>query len=565
MNIRRIFLLVTGLASLLTLQAQNTPIKVLAFHDPGENPSHVEFAQNVVSFFSGFNGNGELIFEHTADPGRMNEQELESISVIMMLSHIPLNNHQQKAFQNYMENGGRWVGFHRTACYTTGRWPWFEEFIGGVSRERSVLPALPAKLNTEDPLHPVCRGIPRHFIAPANEWHVFSPGLRNNPNVSVLLSLAAESFPAGIAQPVKSGDIPVAWINRKYNMVYIGVGHDGNSFSDPTQNLLISNALKWLVTPQNPVREKVVAAYVTSWKEAIPDPTHITHINYAFGHVNDSCNGIRVDNPERLRQIVALKEKKPSLKVLLSIGGWGSGRFSQMSANEQYRESFAKDCRRIVNEFGLDGIDIDWEYPTNPGPGISFAPEDTRNFTLLMRDIRKHLDHGQLLTLASAASGKFIDFRSIVEYVDFVNIMTYDIAYPPFHHSGLYPSSLTGDLSCYESVLAHVTAGFPLDRLVLGIPFYGKPSPDFPQGMNSYGRLIQLENYEKCWDDIAKAPYLKDSTGKIVCNYDNPRSIGYKCRFIHQYGMKGAMYWEYEGDDDKGSLRQAVFNGIFVP
>ncbi len=182
-----------------------------------------------------------------------------------------------------------------------------------------------------------------------------------------------------------------------------------------------------------------------------------------------------------------------------------------------------------------------------------------------MRDIRKNLATGQLLTLASAASGKFINFKSIVEYVDFVNIMTYDIAYPPYHHSGLYPSSLTGNLSCYESVLAHVAAGFPLDRLVLGIPFYGKPSPDFPEGMNSYGKLIQLENYEQCWDDIAKAPYLKDSTGKIVCNYDDPRSIGYKCRFIHQYGMKGAMYWEYEGDDEKGSLRQAVFNGIFVP
>ncbi|HOO42366.1 MAG TPA: glycosyl hydrolase family 18 protein [Bacteroidales bacterium] len=557
MNILRIFLLVTALANLLTVYAQNTPLKILAFHNPDENSSHIEFAQEAISFFSGFNGNGELLFEHTSDPGRINEKELKDISLIIMLNHIPLDNNQQKVFQHFMENGGKWVGFYRTARYANEEWPWFREFIGGVSCEESIRPALPAKLYTEDPLHPVCRGISGNFIAPANEWHVFSPGLRDNPYVSVLLSMAAESFPGK--------DIPVAWINKKYNMVYIGMGHDGDSFSNPTQNLLINNALKWLITPQNPLKEKVVAAYVTSWKNVMPDPTHITHINYAFGHVNDSCNGIRVDNPERLLEIVALKDQKPSLKVLLSIGGWGSGRFSEMTANDTNRESFSRDCRRIVDEFGLDGIDIDWEYPTNPGPGISFAPEDTRNFTLLMRDIRRNLAPGQLLTLASAASGKFIDFKSIVNYVDFVNIMTYDIAYPPFHHSGLYPSSLTGDLSCYEAVLAHVSAGFPLDRLVLGIPFYGKPSPDFPQGMNSYGKLIQLENYEKCWDDIAKAPYLKDSTGKIVCNYDDPRSIGYKCRFIHEYGMKGAMYWEYEGDDDKGSLRQAVFNGIFVP
>ncbi len=565
MNIPRIFLLVTGLVCLLNLHAQNTPLKVLAFQNPEEAPSNVEFTQKVLTFLEGINGNGELAFEQTADPSRMNEKNLKDVNVIIMLGHIPLNNQQQKAFQKFMENGGRWLGFQATAVYAKGNWPWFNEFIGGACLEESCLPALPAKLKTEDPLHPVCRGIPDYYIAPANEWHVFSNGLRQNPHVSVLQSLAAESFPAGLTNVVKSGDIPVTWINRKYNMIYFNVGHDGNSFSDPTQNLLITNALKWLLTPQAPVQEKVVAAYVTSWKEAIPDPTHITHINYAFGHVNDSCNGIRVDNPDRLHQIVALKDQKPSLKVLLSIGGWGSGRFSEMTANDTNRASFSRDCRRVVDEFGLDGIDIDWEYPTNPGPGISFAPEDTRNFTLLMRDIRTHLAPGQLLTLASAASGKFIDFKSIVEYVDFVNIMTYDIAYPPFHHSGLYPSSLTGDLSCYESVLAHVTAGFPLDRLVLGIPFYGKPSPEFPQGMNSYGKLIKLENYEQCWDDIAKAPYLKDSTGKIVCNYDDPRSIGYKCRFIHQYGMKGAMYWEYEGDDDKGSLRQAVFNGIFVP
>jgi chitinase len=61
-----------------------------------------------------------------------------------------------------------------------------------------------------------------------------------------------------------------------------------------------------------------------------------------------------------------------------------------MTANEHNRESFAKECRRIVNEFCLDGIDIDWEYPNQPGPGFHL-PQDTRNFTLLMRDIRTHL------------------------------------------------------------------------------------------------------------------------------------------------------------------------------
>ena len=91
----------------------------------------------------------------------------------------------------------------------------------------------------------------------------------------------------------------------------------------------------------------------------------MTHINYAFGHVNESFDGVRIDNEERLKQIVDLKKQNPELKVLLSVGGWGSGRFSEMAANDEYRRAFAADCDRVVKEFALDGIDIDWEYPTS--------------------------------------------------------------------------------------------------------------------------------------------------------------------------------------------------------
>lgn len=134
---------------------------------------------------------------------------------------------------------------------------------------------------------------------------------------------------------------------------------------------------------------KVVVAYVTSWSHVIPDPKYMTHINYAFGHVDETFDGVGIANEGRLRQMVELKKQKPDLNVLLSIGGWGSGRFSEMAANEKYRKAFAKDCRRVVKEYGLDGIDIDWEYPTSNAAGISSSPDDTKNFTLLMRDIRK--------------------------------------------------------------------------------------------------------------------------------------------------------------------------------
>lgn len=312
----------------------------------------------------------------------------------------------------------------------------------------------------------------------------------------------------------------------------------------------------------DPADGRVVLAYVTSWSGEMPDPTYVTHINYAFGHVSDSFDGVRVDNPERLRAITALKARKPSLKVLLSVGGWGSGRFSEMAAEDSLRRSFAADCARTVAEFGLDGIDIDWEYPSSDAAGISSSPDDTPNFTLLMRDLREALGEERLLTLASSAWGEYIDFAGIVDYVDFVNIMTYDMGRPPVHHSAFDRSERSGEMYCTTSVERHVAAGFPIERLVLGIPFYGHGRNGIPDFIG-YRRIVGLPQYASArWDEKACVPYLTDENGEMICCYDDPRSIAIKCRWLLEQGMKGAMYWDYDGDDEQGSLQRAVYEGV---
>ena len=73
---------------------------------------------------------------------------------------------------------------------------------------------------------------------------------------------------------------------------------------------------------------KRIVGYVTSWGKTLPDPKLLTNINYAFGHVTDSFDGVRIDNPGRLRSVVDLKKKNKKLQVQLSVGGWGSGNFS---------------------------------------------------------------------------------------------------------------------------------------------------------------------------------------------------------------------------------------------
>lgn len=224
----------------------------------------------------------------------------------------------------------------------------------------------------------------------------------------------------------------------------------------------------------NPLSSKVIVAYVTSWSNIVPEPQYMTHINYAFGHVNESFDGVRIDNEERLKQIVDLKKQNPELKVLLSVGGWGSGRFSEMAANDEYRRAFAKDCDRVVKEFDLDGIDIDWEYPTSSMANISASPDDTENFTLLMKDIRAAIGDQKELTLATVASAKYIDFKAILPFINFVNIMAYDMASAPKHHSALYRSANSGGITSDEAVTAHLKAGVPPSMLVMGMPFYGR-------------------------------------------------------------------------------------------
>ena len=310
--------------------------------------------------------------------------------------------------------------------------------------------------------------------------------------------------------------------------------------------------------------EKVVVAYVTSWSSVIPDPAHITHINYAFGHVTNSFDGVRIDNPERLKAMVALKEVKPELKVMLSVGGWGSGRFSEMAATDANRKAFAKDCLRVVEEFGLDGIDIDWEYPTSDAAGISASPEDTDNFTLLMKELRKALPVGKLLTMASVATAEYVNFKEVIQYLDFVNIMTYDMASAPKHHSGMYRSEMSPGITCEEGILAHFEAGVPMEKLVFGMPFYGRASGAL-EGFNDYKSLIQLptDKFTAEWDDTAKAPYLVEvASGNVVCTYDDPRSIAIKCDYIAEKGMKGAMYWDYDGDTEDHTLARAVWEGV---
>ena len=315
-------------------------------------------------------------------------------------------------------------------------------------------------------------------------------------------------------------------------------------------------------TPVTPPDGYIIVGYATYWDTVMPDPSLLTHINYAFAHIKSDFESLDIKKESRLSQVAALKKSNPNLKVCLSVGGWGAGNFSEMAADENHRKKFCQNCLSAVKKYNLDGIDLDWEYPTSSSAGISSSPADKENFTLLVKDLRTTLGEDKLVTMASSASAKYVDFRGFIDYMNFVNLMTYDMGDPPYHNAGLYKSSMT-KRSCDESVTLHLNAGVPLEKIVLGVPFYGRDdnkafSASDPDDNYVYYNEIVKGNYTDRWDDNAKVPYLTDASGTMVLSYDNETSIGLKADYVIQKGLKGAMFWEVQGDDSNRTLSKAL-------
>ena len=312
------------------------------------------------------------------------------------------------------------------------------------------------------------------------------------------------------------------------------------------------------ILPAVPPQGYIVVGYATYWDTTMPDPTLLTHIVYSFAHINKDFESLDIKNTSRLTKIRNLKTKYPNLKVQLSVGGWGAGNFSEMAADEKHRKIFCQNCAAAVKDYNLDGIDLDWEYPTSNDAGISCSPDDTKNFTLLLRDLRIALGNDKLITMASADNAKYVNFKEAIGYLNFVNVMTYDMGKPPYHNAGLYHSTMT-ELSCEESVALHYKAGVPYEKIVLGIPFFGRADGKAFGGEDEVDyKDINPGKYAVRWDDMAKVPYLVDEKGNMVLTYDDEVSVGLKADYIKQKNLLGAMYWNIEADDNSWTLSKAI-------
>ncbi|GJL48079.1 hypothetical protein TUM17580_41380 [Citrobacter farmeri] len=139
-----------------------------------------------------------------------------------------------------------------------------------------------------------------------------------------------------------------------------------------------------------------------------------------------------------------LRKQNPQLKVLLSVGGWGARGFSGAAATPETRAVFIQSAMEIMQKYGLDGIDLDWEYPVNGAWGlVASQPADRENFTLLLKELRQAVGNHKLVTIAVGANAEspksWVDVKAIAPLLDYINLMTYDMAYgTQYFNANLY-------------------------------------------------------------------------------------------------------------------------------
>ena len=340
---------------------------------------------------------------------------------------------------------------------------------------------------------------------------------------------------------------------------------------------------------KTPIIEIYYTEYTKSdWFPSLEEvKSTLTHINVGHVRFKDKDNGIGLEIPSGtislVQKFVAYKAGYPELKVKFQMGGWGKNAdgWSQMARDDAKRKAFVDECVAITKQYGTDGFDIDWEYPTyaaKDGDHVNGAdPSDWGNFITLLKEMREAMPD-KIISYAASSSGKYTDNYRALQYVDYINVMTYDEGNPPYHNSPLYRSSIAGSRTCAEAIddIFHGAQNIPYQMMNFGVPFYGHgdgyklTTGNVYPGTVNYGDLEDIFFNETCdgksvkgknyrmWDNVAKVPYLADALGKMYASYEDVESVNAKVEFLKSRKMLGAMIWEFREDNKQGTLRHAV-------
>ncbi|XP_047533085.1 mucin-5AC isoform X2 [Vanessa atalanta] len=402
--------------------------------------------------------------------------------------------------------------------------------------------------------------------------------------------------------------------------------------------LFILIAAITLATPALSSSPRVVC-YYTNWSVYRPgtakfnpqniNPYLCTHLVYAFGGFTKDNTLKPFDKYQDIEKggyakFTGLKTYNKNLKTLLAIGGWneGSSRFSPMVAAKDRRREFVRNVIKFLRQNHFDGLDLDWEYPAFRDGG---KPKDRENYAKLVKELREEFERESektgkprlLLTMAVPAGIEYIlkgfDVKTLNRYLDWMNLLTYDYhsAFEPAvnHHAPLYPLeepneySVDNELNIDYTIKFYLENGADADKLVLGIPTYGRSytlfnadaveigSPaDGPgeqgdatreKGYLAYYEICEAlkpknkkraiasdEEYEEDSSSEEEEEEEEDWTvmypnknamgpvaykGNQWVGYDDIDIVKKKAEYVAENGLGGIMFWSIDNDDFRGT------------
>ena len=306
--------------------------------------------------------------------------------------------------------------------------------------------------------------------------------------------------------------------------------------------------------------DRQIVGFYTSWRESVLPPDSIrwerlTRIIYAFAKPN-------ADGTINTSELLSMRKLSDSahahgVEVYVSVGGAdGSENFPVMATNEESRTRFIKEVRQYVFENCLDGVDIDWEY-WNGSMSNTVIPTESNAFVTILKELRKEFSpFGLGISVDLGASdwwGKDY-YDGVAQYADYLMVMSYDFTgtwTAPGQHSSFNDAIGSGN-TVNSTGLAYYAnyRGWPKEKLLLGVPFYGK---DFDIGGGlymAYSEILLLHPDAYKYDQVDNIYYNGIST------------IAEKTQYVSDNGFSGIMIWEITQDSkvDSTSLLTAISN-----
>ncbi|KAI9813122.1 MAG: hypothetical protein M1827_004342 [Pycnora praestabilis] len=337
------------------------------------------------------------------------------------------------------------------------------------------------------------------------------------------------------------------------------------------------------------------AVYYPNWRVYRDQPPSslkfevISHVFYAFAWVKPNGtvylsdewadSQMEVDGTRGcLRSFAQLKRQHQHLKLILSIGGGGhSDNFAAIASNPVARDNLAQSARGLVDIYGLDGIDIDWEHPSDVQQGM--------NYIHLLAAIRAYLPSPRYLLTSALPAGewalRYIDLNIASNYLNFMNLMTYDFSGPwvdsTGHHAQLKgpqrPHNAAAALSCQSAVDYVRSQGVNSKKILLGVPVYGRSflgATNIGQSFTGQGGEEGTFEYKdlprpgaiESVDERVGAAFCVGEDGGFV-TYDNPQTVAMKAKYASQNKLGGLFYWTATADGkDSRSLIETGFTKL---